>query len=145
MDDFSSKQSFEEKSWSSITTIKLCTENLISSLPHVPADIIRHFEDETLDLMTEMTLCWPRDQTGLWMTWKWFWWIELDQQVQDMRNMSKKLPKVRKSMLLMEFSWLNRMRHLKWNATKEILISDGGMKRPTLTEEKLSVRVGYCW
>jgi len=37
---------------------------LISNFPHVSAGIIWHFEDkicETLDLMTEMTLVWPRD------------------------------------------------------------------------------------
>ena len=38
---------------------------IILSLPHVPASIIGHFEDkicETLDLMTEMNLCWLKDQ-----------------------------------------------------------------------------------
>ena len=40
---------------------------------------------------------------------------------------------VRRSMLLMECRWLNWMRHLKLNATKDILISNGGMKIPTLT------------
>ena len=65
IDDFSSKQSFEEESLSSIMTMKFLQWKLIWNLPHVPADIIRHFEDETLDLMTEMTLCWPRDQTWL--------------------------------------------------------------------------------
>ena len=58
--------------WRKVTIKKYNNEilwwKLILNLPHVPAGIIGHFEDkicETLDLMTEMTLCWPRDQTWL--------------------------------------------------------------------------------
>ena len=59
IDDFSSKQSFEEESLSSIMTMKFLQWKPISNLPHVPADIIRHFEgqiNETLDLMRLKTL-----------------------------------------------------------------------------------------
>ena len=45
IDDFSSKQGFEEESWSNIMTMKFLKWKLILNLPHVPAGIIRHFED----------------------------------------------------------------------------------------------------
>ena len=45
IDDFSSKQSFEEESWYNIITMKFLKWKLILNLPHVPASIIGHFED----------------------------------------------------------------------------------------------------
>ena len=45
IDNFSSKQSFEEKSLSSIMMMKFLRWKPISNLPHVLADIISHFED----------------------------------------------------------------------------------------------------
>ena len=42
-DDFSSKQSFEEESWSNIMTMKFSKWKLILNLPHVHAGIIGHF------------------------------------------------------------------------------------------------------
>ena len=45
IDDFSSKQSFEEESWSNIMKMKFLKWKLILNPPHVPAGIIGHFED----------------------------------------------------------------------------------------------------
>ena len=45
IDDFSSKQSFEEESWSNIMTMKFLKWKIILNLPHVPTGIIGHFED----------------------------------------------------------------------------------------------------
>ena len=45
IDDFSSKQSFEEESLSSIMTMEFLQLKFISNLPYVSTDIIRHSED----------------------------------------------------------------------------------------------------
>ena len=58
--------------------------------------------------------------------------MEMGQQVKDMRENVQQATTVRWSMLLMECSWLSETPNMQCN--KRILITDGGMKIPTLTE-----------
>ena len=64
-DDFSSKQSFEEKSRSYILTMKFLEMKTYFDPPSsllALLDILKTKICDTLDLMTEMTLCPPKDQ-----------------------------------------------------------------------------------